>query len=160
MKLVTRILIGFFVLYMAASFLLLGLGLHYLLEKMVPEHPPINVINRVFIYYLFVELLFRYFLQQLPVTDIRNFLLLPIPKRRVIMNVLFKITFSLYNLVPILIFLPFSIVSITKGASSVQMLLWWLGVLLMVLSINFLSFLINKTKWIYPVTAIVFWEAC
>jgi hypothetical protein len=156
MKLVTRILIGFFVLYMAASFLLLGLGLHYLLEKMVPEHPPINVINRVFIYYLFVELLFRYFLQQLPVTDIKNFLLLPIPKRRVIMNVLFKITFSLYNLVPILIFLPFSIVSITKGASAVQMLLWWLGVLLMVLSINFLSFLINKTKWIYPVTAIVF----
>ncbi|MGA0415554.1 MAG: DUF5687 family protein [Flavobacteriaceae bacterium] len=150
-KLAIRLLIGFFVLYMAASFLLVGVSLYFIVDETVPDQPPILTVNQFLVYYFFGELLLRYFLQQLPVTDIQSFLLLPIPKRRIIRNVLLKITLSLYNLGPFLIFLPFAIVLIVKGVAPQQALSWWFSVLALVLSINFLSFFIRKTAWIYPI---------
>lgn len=116
-KLAIRLLIGFFVIYMAASFLLVGVSLYFIVDETVPDQPPILSVNQFLVYYFFGELLLRYFLQQLPVTDIQSFLLLPIPKRRIIRNVLLKITLSFYNLGPFLIFLPFAIVLIVKGAA-------------------------------------------
>lgn len=145
-KLVLRILLGFFVVYMLISFLLLGLGLHFILKDSFPEQDPFEVVNAFLIYYFGVELIVRIYFQKLPVTDIQSFLLLPIKKTKIIRSVMRRLLFSGFNAVSVLIFLPFSLVQIFEGGPQQQRLLWWLTILMLSLCLNYLAFFINKSQ--------------
>ena len=79
-KLAIKILMGFVILYFGGSLLFLGIVVYPILSDQFPERDPISIINSVLVLIFIFELIIRYFLQQLPVTEIKSFLLLSIPK--------------------------------------------------------------------------------
>ena len=140
-----KILMGFLGVYFTLAFLALGVGLHPILEKLFPNQKPVTSFNNLLIYWALFELVFRFFMQTLPVINIRSFLLTPIKKESIIHFVLVKSMFSFYNLMAFLIAVPFVIFCRVQGdITTKQMILWLLLLVVVVFIINFSNFLIKK----------------
>ena len=145
-KLAIKLLMGFIVLYFGGSLLFAGIAVYPILSDQFPERDPISVINSVLVIIFILELIIRYFLQQLPVTEIKSFLLLSIPKKRIIRNVLFRSLLSVYNAIPVLFYLPISISMLQDDYALGQVIAWWLAVTAFSLCLNFISFLATKNN--------------
>ncbi len=144
-NLVIKILMGLLGLYFFAVFLFLGIALFYIVEETVPGTNPLEVLNNILLYYFIAELLFRYFLQKIPVTQIQHFITLPFKKSKIVHWVMFRSFFSFFNITPFIILLPFTIVVNLEKGFSLETWAWWLSVLFLILSINYIAFLINKS---------------
>lgn len=140
-----KILMGFLALYFTTIFLLAGIGLYPLIENYMPGEEPIAVVNRFILLWLLAELSIRFFLQTLPVLDIKPLLSLPIRKRKVVNFVLFKSIFSFFNFLPLLIIIPFGIFNIYKSQfSTPSIVAWMIAMIGLTLSVNFANFIIKK----------------
>ncbi|WP_072989701.1 DUF5687 family protein [Pseudozobellia thermophila] len=140
-----KVLMGFFAVYMLVSLALLGASLFFLLQKTVPETDPLLVVNRFLLYWILAELFLRYFMQKLPVMDIRPFLILPVKKSSIAHYVLARSTVSIYNLLSLFFLVPFCTVLVMNGYPAPNVLFWFLGVVGITLSINYINFIINKS---------------
>ena len=75
-----KILMGFFGVYMLVSLAGLGAGMYFILKEIFPDQSPMWSISQYFIYWVLIELFLRYFMQKLPVMDIKPFLTTPVKK--------------------------------------------------------------------------------
>src|SRR5690625_1331848 len=155
-SLAIKILIGFLALYFMGSFLLLGLGTYFLLEETFPDRDPLKLVNDYLIFWFAADLIYRFFLQKLPVMNIKPLMIFPIKKSKIIHYLLGKTTFSFYNILPLFFFIPFSLVLLTKGYPPLNVISWLLTMIFLELSINYLNFLINKINVIFYVLLSVF----
>ena len=108
-KLAIKIIMALVVLYFGSAILIGGIVIYPAISETALDKDAISVINSVLVLIFIFEIIIRYFLQQLPVTEIKSFLLLSIPKKRIIKNVLLRSLVSIYNALPILFYLPISI---------------------------------------------------
>ncbi|WGK65789.1 DUF5687 family protein [Croceiramulus getboli] len=140
-----RIFMLFLSVYMTVALLSLGAGLYPILNKLVPEQNPVEVINGFFLLWLLFELVYRFFLQTLPVVKIKPLMIMPIKRNTVVHYVLLKSLFSFYNLIVLCIAGPFAaIVAYKTEYTWSQMLVWLLAVFLLSLVINYANFIIKK----------------
>jgi hypothetical protein len=146
LKLAVRILIGFLVLYFLAAFLLLGVGLFFIVKENDPNQDPIFAINSFLLYYLGVEFLIRFFFQNTPMVEVKPLLMQPVPKKKIVRGVSFRSLGALYNFISIVILTPFCIVFSIKGGDLLSIWTWLLGVVCLSLSNNFIIFLVNKNR--------------
>jgi hypothetical protein len=140
-----KLFLGFIALYFILSFLVLGIALYPILHENFPNQKPIEIVNNAVIFWLAGDLIFRFFMQSLPVMNIKLLLILPIKREKVVHYVLLKSVFSIYNLFPLLVILPFGITTIMEGnVSAVPILIWMFTLYILVLGVNFANFLIKK----------------
>jgi hypothetical protein len=140
-----KILMGFLVVYFLLVFLVVGIALYPMLSETFPDQKPLAIINSYVIFWLAIELIFRFFMQSLPVMNIKPLLMLPIKKESVIHFVLMKSVISIYNIFPLLMIIPFGIFNIVKGNyGTLNIIIWMLGMYLLALIVNYANFLIKK----------------
>jgi len=140
-----KLFLGFIAFYFILSFLVLGIALYPLLHESFLNQKPIQIVNNAVIFWLAIELIFRFFMQSLPVMNIKPLLILPIKREKVIHYVLLKSVFSIYNLFPLLVILPFGITTIIKGnVDTAAVLVWMFTLYILVLCVNYANFLIKK----------------
>lgn len=156
-----RILLIFVALYFSAVFFVLGIGLYSLMKKVAPEQDPLQVVNSFLLLWLLFEMVLRFVLQSLPVIHIKPLMILPVKKSKVVNYVLGKSLLSFYNLLPVLIFIPFAAFNVYKEAhGTLEMLAWCISVISLSLCVNYGNFIIKKTftenlKALIPFVAIV-----
>ena len=131
-------------LYFASIAILSGVGVFFILEKAMPSQDPFLIINNYMLYWVLGDLALRFFMQQLPVINIKPMLLLPVKRKSVIQFLLLKTSFSFFNVLPLLFFLPLTIVLIVQGYQPLMTLLWFVSIIAISFSINFLNFIFNK----------------
>jgi hypothetical protein len=140
-----KIFLGFFAIYFLVSFLFLGIFLRDILLESELDTNPIEVVNSYILLWLIAELVLRFFMQSLPVLNIKPLLVLPIKRPTIINFVLIKSLFSFYNTLTLLIIVPFSISCIVNNDASVfQVLMWLIAIFCMILTVNYANFLIKK----------------
>lgn len=140
-----KVLLIFLALYFSIAFLALGIGLYPLLQKFFPDQDPLQLVNRFVLLWLVFDLGFRFFIQTLPVLDIKPLLNLPIPKRKAINFVLSKSIYSFFNFLPLFIIIPFGIFCINKSEYGTwNLLAWMLAMIAITQCVNFLNFIIKK----------------
>ena len=140
-----KILMGFLALYFTAAFLMFGIGLYPLIIEYFPGEEPIYLVNRLFLVWLVLELIYRFLLQNLPIMDIKPLMLLPIKKRKVVNFVLLKSLYSFFNFLPLLIIIPFGIYNIYKQTFSTGAVIAWMVAMIgLTLSVNYANFIIKK----------------
>ena len=160
-----KILMGFLALYFITIFLLGGIGLYPLIDKYFPGEEPIVVVNRYVLLWLLAELTVRFFLQSLPVLNIKPLLALPVVKREVVKFVLFKSIFSFFNLLPLLVIIPFGIYNLYKSSfSEIGIFAWMCAMTGFTLSVNFANFIIKKKftddlRTLFPLVIVVIFLA-
>lgn len=136
-------------LYFASIAVLAGIGVFFIFKTSVPDQDPFGLINNYLIYWVLGDLALRYFMQQLPVMNIKPMLLLPIKRQSVIQFLLLKTSFSFFNILPLLFFIPLAVVLMVQGYHPVMVLLWFISILSISFSINFLNFILNKNKTVF-----------
>ncbi len=140
-----KIFLGFLAVYFMLAFLGLGVAIYPLTKEFFPKQEVLNVVNNFVLIWLILELIFRFFMQTLPVINIKPLLIVPIKKEKVIHFVLLKSLTSFYNLLPLFIIIPFGIVYIYKENSSIfSMIVWMATMYILVLCINYINFLLKK----------------
>lgn len=152
-NLVFKILMVLLFLYFAGIFALLGIGAFYGLKKAGFE--PLETVNKFMIYYLFGDLLLRYFLQKIPTLTIRPLLVLPINKDTIVHFSLGKTVLNYFNITHAFFFIPFSIVLLVNGFDFLGVITWHLGILACILFLNFLNILINNKDLLFGIVATV-----
>jgi len=139
---ILMILLGIWLTLGAIS---MGVGLFFTLKKIFPEVDPMLKVSEFMIYWILFELFFRYFMQKLPVMDVKPMLLLPIKKDTITKYILGKSAVSFFNFISLFIFVPFSIVLLFHGYSLLNVTFWILSIVCIVLSLNYINFIINKS---------------
>ena len=151
---VLKIFMGLAALYFIAVFLLLGFGIYPLLKQY--DMNPFETVNKFLIYYFFLHLIIRYFMQKMPVMNIRPLLTLPIKRDTIVHFTLGKTALSFFNWIHVFLFVPFSIMLIINNHSILNVILWHLGIIGIVYASNFVNVLVNnKDSFFYPILALV-----
>jgi hypothetical protein len=152
-NLAMKILMGFAVLYFIVIFCAAGVGTFFLIKEEL-HLEPLSTVNKFLIYYLVFDLFIRYFLQKMPVLNIKPLLTLNIKKETIVHFTLGKTVLSFFNWLHAFFFLPFTIVLLTQGYGF-NAILWHLGILALIYCNNFLNVIINnKDSVFYSVLAV------
>lgn len=141
-----KILLALAVLYFGGIALLAGVGLFFILKKALPETDPIIIVNNFLIFWFIFDLALRFFMQQLPVMNVKPLMIVPVKRSTIINYLLGKTALSFFNFLPLFIFVPFSIVLLIQGYPVLNVVCWFFAMLFLVLSNNFINFLINKSN--------------
>ena len=147
-KLVIKILMGFFALYMMVSFAILGASIYFILDEELGLEP-LETVNRFLIYYLAMDLLARYMLQKMPVVNIRPLLYLPFNKSKIVHFSLWKTSLSFFNIIHAFVLLPFTVVLLIKGYGAMAVIAWFLAISALIFCNNFINVFINVINWVF-----------
>ena len=150
-----KILMGLGAVYFIVVFLGLGIGSYFMIEK-AGLGDPLRVVNQFAIYYLAFDMVFRYMLQKMPVTNIKPLLYLPFKKGQVVHYSLGKTIVSFFNWTHAFFFIPFSIVLLTKDYGLANVVGWHLGFMALIYCNNFINVLVNNKDNIFYVIAGIF----
>lgn len=153
-NLAMKIFIGFFAVYFMVIFIAAGIGVFYILKEKGFE--PLETVNKFMIYYLFADLIIRFFLQKMPVLNIKPLLTLPINRKTIVHYTLGKTALSFFNWSHAFFFLPFSIVLLLNGYPFLNVFLWHIGIAAIFYFNNFINVLVNnKSNVFFSVLIIV-----
>jgi len=125
-NLALNLLLVFFALYMAVSFLALGVALYPMLKKFYPESDPFIVANGFIFFWFLGDLFVRFFFQKLPVMSVKPLLTLPIKRSSVVHYVLGKSAASFFNFLPLFVIIPFGVILIVKGGYAAGTIIVWM----------------------------------
>ena len=142
-NLLFRILTIFGALYFIVMFLAMGVGAFYIMKKLGVEDP-LNMVNKYLIYYLAADLYIRYMLQKMPVMNIKQLLVLPIKKSKIVGFALGKTAGSFFNWAHAFFFLPFSIVLIREGYDIAGVIGWHFAIMGLLYANNFINIVVNN----------------
>lgn len=152
-NLVIKILMILGILYFAAIFAILGAIAYPAMVK--AELDPMATASRYLIYYFAFDLALRYFLQKMPVINIRPLLVLPIKKSTIVHFLMGKTILSPFNLLHLFFIIPFTVAMLYYGNSILSTFLWFISLNALVICNNFINVLINnKNSIFYPVVII------
>ena len=146
-----KVIMIIFSLIMLAYLAILGGFLYLILRKIFPTQGPMWMLSHFMVYWVLGELFFRYFMQKLPVMDIKPMLINNISKSKITHYILGKSAFSGFNLLSLVTFLPFCVVLTVKGYPALNVWIWFLAMVLVALCLNYLNFLINKSDKVLAV---------
>lgn len=150
-----KILMGLGALYFILVFLGLGFGAYFMIEK-AEMGDPLRVVNKFMIYYLGFDMVFRYMLQKMPVTNIKPLLYLPFKKSEVVYYSLGKTIVSFFNWTHAFFFIPFSIILLTKDYGVANVIGWHLGFMALIYANNFINVLVNNKDNVFYIFAGIF----
>ncbi|HEY9169600.1 MAG TPA: DUF5687 family protein [Lutibacter sp.] len=139
-----NILMAFLALYFMLTFLALGISLFPILEGQFPDSDPLILLNGFLFYWFLADLLMRFFLQKLPVMNIKPLLVLPIKRRNILHYVLGKSAVSFFNFLPLFAFIPFGIMLILEEYGTTTAMVWMISMVIFTLIINYLNLIIES----------------
>lgn len=119
---------------------------------MVPNREPYHVMNAVvLIFILALDFMLRVPFQKTPTQEVKPYLLLPVKRNRIIDFLLIRSGLSLFNLIWLFLFVPFSIITITKFFGFSGVLTYLIGIWLLIVANNYWYLLcrtlINERIW-------------
>lgn len=140
-----KLFMGFIAFILLVELAAFGGFLYDILRGQFPTQDPMWVLSHYVVYWILAELFFRYFMQKLPVMDIRPLLINNITKSKIVHYILGRSAFSGFNLLTLVTFFPFAIVLVVKGYPQLNVWAWLLSMILLALTLNYINFLINKS---------------
>lgn len=148
-KLVAKILKWFWIIYFA--FISLGLAV---IASDLSE--PFIYVNKQLIYFFIYLIVIRYFVQSLPVLNIKSFLLTPIKTKNIIRYVILKTFPTYFNLLPLFFLIPFTLLIASNNNYDTANLIYWnLNILGIIFLTNLLNFLLNNKKNLVYIVGVI-----
>ena len=162
-KLVAKILKWFGIIYFAFMAFMMGI-IASAYGGPLAEFPLEDGTTASFLYvnkqliYVFVYLIvMRYFVQSLPVVNIKALLLTPVLKTQIVRFSLLKTVLTYFNILPLFFLIPFSFLLASTGDYDIVGLIFWnINIIGLIYVTNFFNFLLNnKDKLLYGVGGIL-----
>ena len=139
-----NIFLGIVFLMLFFNFLSIGLFIDRIFEESLPGKDPVAIFNSILLYYFGIDLLLRYLIQQAPGVIARPYLHLPISRKKIAHFSLIRSLFSIFNFLPLLIFMPFVIKIILPRFGITSAAGWFFSLTILMLCNNFLFLYLEK----------------
>lgn len=143
MDIVVRVFKWLGIAYFTAMMLLAGIATYDGLLESDLGATPIEAVSRYLIYYFAFELTMRFFFQKGPVASIKPFLILNIPRSKIVTFYVGKTFLSAFNIVQLFFLVPFTIIAIREGESGWAVLAWSLAVYSIVFMLHCITILMS-----------------
>jgi len=114
-------------------------------------------VNKQLIYVFVYLIVMRYFVQSLPVLNIKALLLTPLLKIKIVRFSLLKTVLTYFNILPLFFLIPFSFLLASTGDYDIVGLIFWnINIIGLIYVTNFFNFLLNnKDKLLYGIGGIL-----
>ena len=118
---------------------------------------PFLYVNKQLIYVFAYLIVMRYFIQSLPVLNIKALLLTPLLKTKIVRFSLLKTVLTYFNILPLFFLIPFSFLLAQTGKFDVIGLIFWnINIIGLIYVTNFFNFLLNnKDKLLYTIGGVL-----
>ena len=138
--------------FWAGYLIFFGTTFAFAFSDMVPNREPYHVMNAVvLIFILALDFLLRVPFQKTPTQEVKPYLLLPVKRNRLIDFLLLRSGLSLFNLIWLFLFVPFSFICITKFFGVFGVITYLIGIWLLIVANNYWYLLcrtlINERIW-------------
>jgi hypothetical protein len=140
----TKGVLLFLILYFSLVALAMGFNLHQYLEETFPDQSLVTAFNALIFVYIGFEFVLRIMVQALPTMGFQPFLILPVQRKRIARYMLNKSMLHFFNLLPLLLLIPFTFKAAIKELNTVSLVAWLVSLYLMVMVNHFLAIYI---KW-------------
>lgn len=128
-----KFLLAFNVAFWAAYLIFIGVMLYLALSEEAPHMEPYHLLNSGLPIILLLDFLVR-FLMQVPAQEVKPYLLLPVPRNKVVNLYLLRTGLNGFNLFWLFLFVPFSLLSVTRFYGLTGVLLYNLGIVLLMVA--------------------------
>jgi len=139
-----NIILGVFLLYFLANLVFLGFFMGKILVSAVPGADPVLTLSGIMLYYFMADFLLRFLLQPAPVISVMPYLHLPVRRSSIFHFLLIRSGFSLFNFFPLVVLLPFTLNYVVPTYSPGNGSAWFITLVLLIFSGNYLSFFFKK----------------
>ena len=134
----------FLALYFSSIALFLGFNLSDHIARAHPGEPQVEIFNSFIFIYAGTELVLRIMVQNLPTFGFQPFLVIPVKRLRIARYMLNKSMLHFFNVLPLMLILPFAFKSAVQELQTSEMTAW-LSALFFMIFIN--HFLAIYVKW-------------
>ncbi len=121
-----------------------GLSAEPIIKKLYAGKNIIDAFTGLLLYFFAFDLIIRFFIQQLPTLSIKPYLTLPIKKSKLLHYPLIRSVPSIFNIIPVLLVLPFFIKTICTSQTALYSLAWIITILSFITINNYLNFWLKK----------------
>ncbi len=150
-----NIILGVFLTYFLLNLVFLGLFLGKILDAAFPGSDPVVAFSGIILYYFIADFVLRFLMQPSPVISMVPYLHLPVKRNSVFHFLLIKSAFSLFNFFPLVILLPFMLRNIIPAYAAATGLTWFLTLVLLIFTSNYIAFFFRKLFSIKPAIIIL-----
>ncbi|MGN8068259.1 DUF5687 family protein [Mucilaginibacter sp. SG564] len=154
-----RIVMIFLILYLFGCILLAGIGMDKILEIAFPNDDLVKSFCGIVLIYFLFDLFMRLQLQELPTLRVQPYLHLPIKRNTLVGYLAITAVFSMFNLWPFLLFLPFIFKIIAPDSGIIVALAFVVAIIGISVFNNYLALYLkrksNLNGWIFLITAAV-----
>ena len=152
-----RVVMGLLILYLFGCILLAGLFLNEILGQVFPHDDIVVSFCGIILLYFLFDLMMRMQLQELPTLRVQPYLHLPIKRNTVVGYLAFTAMLSVFNLWPIILFVPFILKVILTDSGALPALVFILAIIGFMLFNNYMALFIkrkaNLNGWVFLVFA-------
>lgn len=124
-----------------------GVAGFYALKKFNLD--PLVQINKYIVYYILGDLAIRFFMQKIPILNIRPLLNMPFKKATIVHFSLGKTALSFFNFSHSFLFVPLTILLLIDGYDVVSVLLWHLSMFSLIYINNYLNIILNNKDAVF-----------
>ncbi|MBB6128441.1 DUF5687 family protein [Mucilaginibacter lappiensis] len=154
-----RVIMGILILYLFINVLIVGIFLDKMLEWKFPDDDLIKSFCGIILIYFLFDLLMRLQLQELPTLRVQPYLHLPIKRNTLVKYLALTAVFSVFNLWPFVLFLPFIFKIIAPDSGFVTAFAFIIAIAGLTVFNNYLALYIkrksNLNGWVFIVSAAV-----
>ena len=143
-SLAIQLVIGFFTIYMLVSAIGLGFFLQQLLRKAYPGQDIIKIFYGFILYYFLFDVMIRFLIQDLPTLTIQPYLIQNIQRKQLIRFLNVRSLFTVLNLLPLLLFTPFIVMSIGTTHGYIVAAAFMAGILSLTVFNHFLVLYVKR----------------
>ena len=139
-----NIVLGILGLYVMLNILAIGYFADKIIHEIYPDRDMVEAFTGLLFYFFAFDLIFRFLFQQLPTLSIQPYLTLPIRKSTLLHYPLLKTVPDIFNLLALLLILPFFIKIICTTHTLIFSIVWIITVLSLIVTNNYLNFSLKK----------------
>jgi hypothetical protein len=145
-----NLLFGLFMIVLALNLAGLGFALPHLIQDVSPGSSPLDVVCSLLLPYALVDLLLRLHFQRLPSQKVEPYLHLNVPRNTLVHVLLVRSLFTLFNLFPFLVIVPFAVATLAPILGAGRIVAWCAGILLLLITDSYLNLLLQKLLLVRP----------
>ncbi|MDR1172794.1 MAG: DUF5687 family protein [Bacteroidales bacterium] len=153
-NMIVNIVFALLMLYLMACFLVVGFVLDKALGEAFPGSDPVELFNRMLLYYFGLELLVRFFMQHTPAMSIAPFLHLPVKRSFLMHFLLMRSIVNPVNYISFLIFVPFASRAVSAVYSGAAACWWLLALFLTIVFVIFVNVYIKRQMVVKPAVSL------
>jgi hypothetical protein len=139
-----QIFIGFILLYLLANAIVLGFSLSIIIKQQFPGQDAIKIFCGFILYYFSFDIIMRFMLQDLPTLAVQPYLLQNIKRKTLVGFLNVRSLFTLFNLLPLVLFVPFAATNIAAHFGSAKAMIFILSIVVLSVGNHFLVLFIKR----------------